>query len=32
LEEPDKIYDAIKIAEKFDTIKFGHQSMDLKFK
>ena len=24
LEEPDKLYDAMQIAEKFNVIKFGH--------
>ena len=30
LEEPDKLYDAMKIAEKFDVIKFGQKARNLK--
>jgi Retrotransposon gag protein len=32
LEEPDKLYDAMKIAEKFDVIKFGQNARNSKFK
>ena len=30
LEDPDKLYDAMKIAEKFDVIKFGLKTKDSK--
>jgi hypothetical protein len=30
LEEPDKLYDAMKIAEKFDVIKFGQNARNSK--